>query len=81
VGFPSYEATKGPIVIPTGAMRSIAQWRNPALSRKDYTIAVKSLTAGEPVADDSYPVSNVELKTIRNHADLQKHCSDCFWAN
>ena len=58
--------TKHPIVIPTGAMCSIAQWRNPAPSRKGYTIAVESSTDGEPVADYSYPVSNVELRTIKN---------------
>ncbi|MFC1794150.1 hypothetical protein ACFL3Q_11250 [Planctomycetota bacterium] len=40
VGCTLHETTKGPIVIPTGEMRSIAQWRNLASNRKDYTIAV-----------------------------------------
>jgi len=41
-GYHSHEVTKGPIVIPTGEMRSIAQWRNLASNGKDYTIAVNS---------------------------------------
>ena len=36
----SPEMTKHPIVIPTGAMRSIAQWMNLGAGRKNYTIAV-----------------------------------------
>jgi len=34
--------TKGPVVILTGAMRSIAQWRNLASGREGYTIADNS---------------------------------------
>jgi len=36
VGFPSKKVTKHTLVIPTGAMRSIAQWRNPDSSEIGY---------------------------------------------
>ncbi|HUT47170.1 MAG TPA: hypothetical protein VMX36_12870 [Sedimentisphaerales bacterium] len=42
------------------------------MSRKGYTNAVKSSTAGELAVNDSYPVSNVELRAIKKQSQFTK---------